>query len=71
MIIGINESKTLTKHIYHGNANVNLMGENIIQIKSGIIIYVDASVKTTTYVKNITYGILLHVVTRIYSKYYG
>ena len=30
----------------HANVNVNLMVENIIQIKSGIMINVDASVKT-------------------------
>ena len=29
--MGINQLKTLTG-IYHGNANVNLMEENIIQI---------------------------------------
>ena len=31
----------------HANVNVNLMVENIIQIKSGIMINVDASVKTS------------------------
>ena len=30
MITRINESKTLTKHIYHANENVNLMKENVI-----------------------------------------
>ena len=31
MIIGMNELKTLTKHIsYHANVDVNLMVENVI-----------------------------------------
>ena len=30
--------------MYHANVNVNLMEENVIQIKSGIMINVDASV---------------------------
>ena len=32
--------------IYHANVNVNLMVENLIQIKSGITINVDVNVKT-------------------------
>ena len=44
VITGINESKTLTKEGY-SNVNVNLMEENLIQIKSGITINVDANVK--------------------------
>ena len=39
MIVGINESKTLTKH--HANVNVDLMEENVIQINGGITINVD------------------------------
>ena len=31
--------------MYHSNVNVNLMEENIMQIKSKIMIHVDASVK--------------------------
>ena len=31
--------------MYHSNVNINLMEENIIQIKSKIMIHVDASVK--------------------------
>ena len=45
IITGINESKPLTKHIYHANVNVNIMVENVIQIKSGIMINVDVGVK--------------------------
>ena len=37
----INELKTLTKHVYHTIVNVNLMEENVIQIKNGIMINVD------------------------------
>ena len=39
------------QNIYHANVNVNLMEENVIQIKSGITINVDASVKNFIYVK--------------------
>ena len=42
MITGINESKTSTKH---ANVNVNLMVENVTQIKSEITINVGASVE--------------------------
>ena len=60
MIKGINESKT-----YHGNANVNLMAENIIQINGGVTINVDVSVKNVMHLKNIIFGILLHVVVKM------
>ena len=40
------------------------MEENVIQIKSGIMINVDASVKNVMYVKNI-FGILPHVVVKL------
>ena len=36
------------------------MVENVIQIKSGMMINADASVKNITYVKKIIFGILLH-----------
>ena len=65
MITGINESqKTLTK-IYHANVNVNLMVENVIQIKSGITINVDARVKDIMYVKRSIFRVVLHVVAKI------
>ena len=38
------------------------MVENVIQIKSGITINVDMSVKNIIYVKKIIFGILLHAV---------
>ena len=57
MITSINESK-----IY---VNFNLMEENIIQIKSGITINVDASVKNMIYMRKNIFGILLHIVSKM------
>ena len=62
IITGINESKALTKHIYHANVNVDLMEENVIYINGGIMININVSVKNVMYVKNIMFGILLHVI---------
>ena len=45
MITSINESKTLIKNIFHKTINVNLMVENIIQVKSGVIINTDVGAK--------------------------
>ena len=47
--------------MYHANLNVNLIIENVIQIKSEIMINVDSSTKNIIYVKKITFEILLHV----------
>ena len=50
--------------MYHANVNVNLMAENVIQIKSGIMINVHASVKIQINIvctKNFIFGVLLHV----------
>ena len=41
------------------------MVENVIQIKSGIAINVDVSVKNIIYVNKIIFGILLHVVAKM------
>ena len=41
------------------------MVENVIQIKSGKMINVDASVKNIIYVKKSLFGILLNVVAKI------
>ena len=41
------------------------MVENVIQIKSGIMINVDVSVKDIIYVKKIIFGILLHVIAKL------
>ena len=40
------------------------MKENVIQINDGIMINVDVSVKNVMYVKNIVFGILLHVILK-------
>ena len=41
------------------------MVENVIQIKSRIMINVDVSAKKTRYVKKITFGMLLHVIVKM------
>ena len=41
------------------------MEEDVIQIKNGITINVDVSVKSIIYVKKIIFGILLHVVAKM------
>ena len=41
------------------------MEENVIRIKSEIMINVDVSVKNSTYVKNIIFETLLHVTAKI------
>ena len=51
--------------MYHENVNTNLMVENVIQIKSGIMINVNASAKKVIYVKKIIFGILLCVVAKM------
>ena len=50
--------------MHHANVNATLMIESVIQIKSGIMIIVDVSVKNMIYVKKIIIGILLHVVKK-------
>ena len=61
MIAGLNESKTLTKHVsYEGKCRFN--GKNVIQINFGITIRnVNVSVKNAMYVKKIMSRILLKV----------
>ena len=56
--------------IFHANLNVNLMEQYVIQIDCGITINVDMSVNKFMYVKKIMFGILLHVIVIIFSKYY-
>ena len=41
------------------------MVESVIQIKSGITINADASVKNIMNVKNIIFGIMLHVLAKM------
>ena len=71
MITGKTESKILTKDIwwYDANVIVNLVEENIIQVKSGKTMNVDVNIKTIIYVKNTIFGILIHVVVKIESFY--
>ena len=40
------------------------MKENVSQINGGIVINVNANVKNFMYVKNIMFGILLHVIVK-------
>ena len=54
--------------MYHTNVNVNLMVENVIQIKSGTTINVDTSVKNIIYLKSIIFGILRHADVKM-TKY--
>ena len=65
MVTGKNESNYLTKDVSCKNENLNLVEENIIQIKNGMMINVDKSVKNITYVKKIISAILLHVVVKM------
>ena len=51
--------------MYHANLNVNLMIENVIQIKNETMINVDSSTKNIIYVKKITFEILLHVAAKM------
>ena len=68
MMTGINELKTLTNR-NHANVNVNLMGRNVNQINGGIMINVNVSVKIIINIKEIIFGILLHVVAKIVNKH--
>ena len=51
--------------MYHANLNVNLIIENVIQIKSEIMINVDWKTKNIIYEKKITFEILLHVAAKM------
>ena len=67
IISRIRESKNINK-AYHVNAKINLMVENLTQIKSGITVNVCVSVKFQTNmmcVKKIIFGILLHVAVKM------
>ena len=46
------------------------MEENKILIKGGIMINVNVSLENVMYVKKIMVRILLHVVAKIFNKYY-
>ena len=54
--------------VYHANVNVNLMQENVTQIKSGITINVDVSAKIRENIicaKNFLMRILVHVLEKM------
>ena len=67
MITGINESKTLTKHI-SCECKCRFDGKNVIQVNGGITINIDVSIKTFMYVKKTMFGILLYIILEI-AKY--
>ena len=64
MITGINVSKTLTKHISY-ECKCRFDGKKLVKINDGILINVYVSVKTFMYLKEIVFGILLHVFVKI------
>ena len=45
--------------------NVDFVKENVIQIKSGILMNVDGSVKNIIYASKNIFGILVHVVAKM------
>ena len=61
MITRINESKSIRKHM-SCKCKCKFDGKNVIEISNGIAVNVDMSVKSTIFVKNIIFGILLYVV---------
>ena len=65
MIKGINESKTLTKHISR-ECKCKFDGKkNVSHINSGITIAFDVSVKKYMYVKRVMFRILLNVIVKM------
>ena len=56
--------KFIKRYYVNVNVNVNLMEENVIEIKSGITVDVDANVNNI-YMKKIISGILLHIFAKI------
>ena len=56
------------QYIFHVIENVDLMVKNVIQIKSGVMINADVSVKIQkdiVYAKKIMCGILVHMFARL------
>ena len=64
MVIGINDSKTLTKYI-SCECKCRFNGRKCNLDNGGIMINVDVSVKNVIYVKKIMFGILLHVIVKM------
>ena len=65
MITGKKRIKRFKKNIYHVNVNVNLIAENVNQIKSGIMINLDVSLENVIYLKKIVIGVLLNIVAKM------
>ena len=68
MIIGINESKTLTKHIsckckckFHGHGRKCNSNQSEIRINVGVSV----KIKKNVFAKKIIFGILLHIVVKM------
>ena len=60
--------KKQEQNIFYANVNVNLMVENVIQVKIGITINAIEGVKireNIMYGKKIIFGILIHVLVKI------
>ena len=64
MIAGRNKSKILTRDI-SCESKCRFDGRNVIQINGGITINVNVSVKNVMYVKEIIFGVVLHVVVKM------
>ena len=54
-----------SESLYHANADVTLVEENVLQINRGITTNVHVNVKNIMIMKKITHGILLHVVVKM------
>ena len=67
MITGINELKTWARHISSRCNVFDHPNEIVIQIKGGITINVDMSLKNVIYAQKIIYGILLYAVVKMGS----
>ena len=68
MITGKSEWKILTKDISY-ECKCRSDGKNVIQINGGITMNVYECVKNIMYVKNIIFGVLLHVVAKMENIY--
>ena len=64
MIMGINESQTLTNHI-SCECKCKFDGRKRFQITGGITINFDVNIKKVMYVKMIMFGILLQVALKM------
>ena len=64
IITGINESKTLTRHI-SCECKYKFDERKYIQINGRMTVNVDVSVKNVAYVKKIMFGFMLHVALKM------